>query len=267
MRARWEKLNRKSASLRRSFATLQQELAATAADGADAISGAEIVAAELAKWELLLLQSGPPVRDLLFKLGTAADQDKDSLFQRLIRELRGRGHEIFGSESLIVIDGIVHAKLESSDFKLTVNEKTVAERDVAELTDSIERELQQLEKQLTAPELMLEQMLEAYELALRQISAQPGEPVEATALLWQLMLLRQSRSFRSDPQTPKFRQYPSHVFRADVHRLLASERREVRGRRFRYASGSNTKGAIFLLDPQLGRTAYVGRVWFEHVAQ
>jgi hypothetical protein len=78
---------------------------------------------------------------------------------------------------------------------------------------------------------------------------------------------RQPASFRSDPVTKNFREYPRALFRADLYTLLASREHTTRGRTFRYASGADTSGAVFMLVPATGRMAHVGRIWFEPEGQ
>jgi hypothetical protein len=60
-----------------------------------------------------------------------------------------------------------------------------------------------------------------------------------------------------------FKEYPVEVFRADLFGALTGDAATRSGRRLRASSGSDTQGALFMVVPALGRTGYVGRLWFE----
>ena len=96
-----------------------------------------------------------------------------------------------------------------------------------------------------------------------QAAKEFGSQVQTSAVFWQLAMLKQQPSFRSNPVATNFHEYPREIFRADLFRLLESNLTNIDGKHFKYASGSDTAGAVFMFVPQLGRTAHIGRIWFE----
>src|SRR6202022_252747 len=110
---------------------------------------------------------------------------------------------------------------------------------------------------------LLAQLADAYQRELRLSGKARSTPVVIASLLPHLMLARQTAAFRSNPTARTFREYSRDQFRADLHALMVSGATDVEGGRFRYASGSDTAGAIFMFVPALNRTAHVGRVWFD----
>src|SRR5439155_3884199 len=106
-------------------------------------------------------------------------------------------------------------------------------------------------------------LLQAYEQEIKATGRTAGSQVTTASLLLQVALLQQPASFRSNPPGRSFRDYPRIQFRADLFALLASGRYETGRRRLRFAAGSDTAGAVFMLVPALDRAAHVGRLWFE----
>jgi hypothetical protein len=131
------------------------------------------------------------------------------------------------------------------------------------ICSSVSQELERLRLAITPPAQMLERIAEAYRREIRFTGAHPGSQVHTTALVVHLALMRQSANFRGDPSARYYREYPRVLFRADLHTLMASGEYSIRSSKFRYASGADTAGAVFMFVPALGRTAHVGRIWFE----
>jgi hypothetical protein len=185
------------------------------------------------------------------------------LEQRLGRELTRNGHSVFGETSLLVVDGIVHVRIDAEAGSLNVNEIPSDDLDVKAVADQVRAEVERLRRLITPPKDFLKALLDAYERETRMTGVPIGSQVHATALALQLALLRQPSNFRSDPAAKHFREYPRALFRADLYTLLASREAIVKGSTFRHAAGADTTGAVFMLEPALGRMAHVGRIWFE----
>lgn len=258
----WTLLRNKSEGIRRSLQGLLKDAEALAADSGDAITASRVIAAEIAKWE----ESAPGIlrgaRDLL----TSIEPDRlllvEGFEQQLTRELSGAGHRVYGESSLLIVDGIVHVDIDLSKFRILVNDTETVDLSVSSVATRVREECDRLRKALTPPKAMLEMMLLAYQREIRATEKAPSAQVETTAILLQLAMLRQPGGFRSNPRSRNFREYPRELFRADLFTLLSSNDGEAGGTRLRYASGSDTVGAIFMMVPALGRAAHVGRIWF-----
>jgi hypothetical protein len=261
----WAKLQRKSASLRRGLEQLLREAAQLAeSDKTDSISGYNVASSEVAEWQKLLAQSAPVAEKITEGLRGRASSELEGFEDRLIRALRDAGHSVYGETALFVINGIVHAEIDTKAATARINGKTASEISVNAIRQAVLDELDHVRKAITPPEKFIALLLRAYEIERAQTSKEFGSQIQTSALLWQLAMLKQQPVFRSNPTVTSFREYPKEVFRADLYMLLESNLTDSNGKRFRYASGSDTAGAMFMLVPQLGRTAHIGRIWFEH---
>ncbi len=261
----WRQLQQQSAQARRGLDALLRSLEALAAgpDIADAVSGAAVLDTELAAWEQAALPAVARARELLANLQRAREEQVASFDQRLTRALQERGRTIHGEGSPLIVDGIVYVEASPEQGTVRVNGEAEQDFSCSAVAERIEVELQRLRKLATPPAVLLEQMLAAYDEECVVRHLEPGTQVETLAILYRIALMRQQSGFRRNPTVKSFREYPREVFRADLHALLQSGSLTSHGRRLRYASGSDTAGAIFMLVPALGRSAHVGRIWVE----
>jgi hypothetical protein len=261
----WCQLQQQSAQARRGLDELVRALETLAggAEVADAISGATVLDAELSAWEQVAGPALVRVRELLAGLQRAREEQLSSFGQRLGRALQAQQHDVHGETSPLIVDGVVHVEVSPEQGVVRVNGEADSDCSCAEVAARVEAELRRLRKLATPPATLLEQIQTAYdeECCVRRL--EPGTQVETLAVLYRVALLRQQAGFRRNPTAKSFREYPREVFRADLFALLQSGALAGRGRRLRYASGSDTAGAIFMLVPALGRAAHVGRIWFE----
>jgi hypothetical protein len=261
----WHLLQQQSAKVRRGLEDLIRSLEALASgpDIADAVSGAAVLATELAAWEQV---TGPAVaraRELLATLQRAREEQVASFGQRLARALQGQGRAIHGDAWPLFVDGIVHVEASPDQGVVRVNGEAIQDFSCPAVVGRIDAELERLRKLATPPDKLLEQIKAAYDEECSVRRLEPGTQMETLAILYRVALLRQQAGFRRNPTAKSFREYPREVFRADLFVLLQSGALTAEGSRLRYASGSDTAGAIFMLVPALGRSAHVGRIWFE----
>lgn len=261
----WLQLQRKSAALRRRFEQLAREFTELASvEDSDVIRGSALAKVEIEKWRQVLDQTIRTSQDTSRTMQQRASDVLECLEEHLVRAIREAGLNVYGETSLLVVEGTVHVKIDGKKASTRINDKAVGEMTVNGLTTAIIAELQQVQELITPPEKFLPLLLRAYEMETLQTAKDFGSQVQTSALLCQLAMLRQQTGFRSNPIARNFRGYPREVFRADLFRLLESNLTSASGKRFRYASGSDTAGAVFMFVPQLGRTAHIGRIWFEH---
>jgi|SRR5579872_1704123 len=261
----WGGLQRKSASLRHGVEQLVKDAAQLAGtDNSHTISGYTAANREIAEWRQILAQVAKIAESTMEGLSAKAANELDGLEDRLVRVLRDAGLTVYGETALLVINGIVHAEIDIKSTMARINGKLAGDISVDALQQAILDEMDRVRKAVTPPEKFIALLLRAYETERVQASKEFGSQVQTSAVFWQLAMIKQQPSFRSNPVVANFREYPREVFRADLYRLLESNLVDCNGKRFRYASGSDTVGAVFMLVPQLGRTAHIGRVWFEH---
>ncbi len=261
----WSRLQRKSASLRRSFEQLTNEFTQLAgSDNADTISGSAVAKVEIQEWRRLLNSVAQTAEAAISEIERRASEALEGLEERLVRTLRDARLNVYGETALLVIEGIVHAEVNTKKALARINGRAATEMSVNGLKAAISAELDRVQKLVTPSEKFISLLLRAYDAERLQAGKEFGSQVQTSGVLWQLAMLKQQTSFRSNPVAVNFHEYPREVFRADLFRLLESNLTSTEGKRFRYASGSDTAGAVFLFVPQLGRTAHIGRIWFEH---
>jgi hypothetical protein len=259
----WKKLASASATARRNVQALLAEAERLIASGGDAISASRALSTELMAWEKEGASLASQARDFLGRLESERGLQSDTLEQRLRRELTGNGHSVFGETSLLVVDGIVHVRVDAAAGSVNVNDVASDDLNMKAVAEQVRAEIERLRRLITPPKDFLKALLDAYERETRMTGVPIGSQVHATALALQLALLRQTPTFRNDPLTKYFREYPRALFRADLYRLLESRETKVKGTTLRYAAGADTTGAVFMLVATLGRMAHVGRIWFE----
>jgi hypothetical protein len=259
----WDLLRERSEKIRRDVQQLWSDVHVRASVTSPDLKAPKIVAGELSKWQDTTTPILQGIRDVLTKMESETTRDMGHFDQDLAREVTIRGHVVHGEAPLLIIDGIVHIDIDLKELHIVVNGVEVPELTVEAAAAAVEEEATRLRKILTPPQRMLEDMLLAYQRELRISEKHPGTQVQAAAIMMQLAFLRQPASFRSNPQSQSFREYPRELFRADLFTLLADGLSAVNGRTLRYASGSDTSGAIFMMVPAMGRAAHVGRIWFD----
>lgn len=260
----WSGLQRKSAALRRSVEQLLRNCAQLAgADNADAIRGSTVIKAEIAEWKRILQAAQESLNPINMDMEKKCSEALETLEERLVRILRDAGLSVYGETALLVVEGIVHVEININKAVVRVNGEVATNTSVAALKEVIREEVERVRKLTTPPEKFVELLLRAYEAERVQAGKEFGAQLQVSGILWQAVLLKQHPSFRSNPIVINFHGYPREIFRADLYRLLDSNLSSIGGNHFRYASGSDTAGAMFMLVPQLGRTAHIGRIWFE----
>jgi hypothetical protein len=261
----WRAVRNKTQSLRRAAEEIVRQLDQIIADPPDdAFKGVGLVAEELDVWRGLATRLPERLNDALVALKSVADQQVATIEPRLARDLKSKGHSIFGETAILIVDGIVYVDTSKlSEGKVSVNMKAVDELTVAAIAKRVDEELVRLHKLAISPRRFLEGLWAAYQQELQEAGKQLGSQVETVALLFRMALQRQTAAFKADPTVQKFREYSHECFRADLYSLLASGESVIKGHRLRYASGANTHGAVFLLVPALQRPAHVGRLWFD----
>lgn len=263
-KSEWDRLGARSAVLRRGVQDLAEGVQRlSSSDDLDAIRGAAILTSEMERWRNALQELAPVVRDILTRLEREREDQAVGLDQRIQREIARRGHSVTGEGGLLIVDGVVHVEVDVGRGFVQVNGLACEGTRAGSVADAVDAEVERLRKLVTPPDKMVEQLLAAYKRELANRGKDAGAQVEAAALFGQVVLLRQSAAFRSNPSSANFREYPRELFRADLHGLLSSGPQEAGGQRLRYASGSDTAGSIFMHVPALGRCAHVGRIWFE----
>jgi hypothetical protein len=262
--SQWEQFISRSDRLLKELETLTQEVTNYCnIEEYDAIRGADVLSSKMERWEQVIKQLAPIGRKLSSKVSGDREQQREKLTQQIIRVLSSRGMEVYGQGELLIVDGIVHVEVDSETAKIKINDQTCTEITPRAVVDRVESEIALLRKLKVPPEETLKLLLKAYkrELLLRSLSL--GTQVETTALLLQMAWNRQNVSFQNNPSAPNFREYSRALFRAELYELLRGGSLIIDGTRLRYASGSDTKGAVFMMVPALGRCAHVGRIWFE----
>lgn len=260
----WKKLKQRSVAARRALEALVQEAEDLCASAPpDAISASTIVEEEIRGWVESARVLHDRAEQMKQRLQGQRNEQIETLEQRITRQLTSGGQTVFGTTALLIVDGIVHVDVDLKKLRVTVNHVSMDDLDVTVICSKVREELERLRPAITPPAQMLELLADAYDREIRSSGAHPGTQVQTTALLLHLAVMRQASTFRADPSARHFREYPLVLFRADLHTLLASGEFSIRSRKFRYASGADTAGAVFMLVPALGRTAHVGRIWFE----
>ena len=264
----WLELGKRSSALRKNLEKIVQEAADYAdEENSDAISGGNTLTGEIKKWDEVVRNVQEKVREISSSLDRRREEQLESFHQRLIRLITDRGHEVYGETSPLIVDGIVHidTNLEKKG-KVLINGRSVDDLSQLSIASKVEAEIDRIGKNITPPEQMIRDLLAAYEILLRKNGQPFGTQLESTTLQFQIFMKRQPPAFAENPSLATFQEYPREVYRAELYILLKSGLSKLNGKKFRYASGSDTNGAVFMMVPALGRTAHVGRMWFEEEA-
>lgn len=258
----WPTISTTSAKLRRSVDNLIS-LATTNQD--DAISAATILKNELSAWRDLIHRATQALEPLLERAQERVEQAVDAFTEELKASLTNAGMTVYGDGNFLIADGIVYIQAETGTATLRLNGEPADTFDVPTITSLVQQRARQLTAETVSPAEILKQLRTAYELARTADTKEYGTQLQTTTLLPYLALQRQKPTFRNNPTKEQFQSYTFEQFRADLYHLLASGNLTMNEETLRYASGSDTKGAVFMLVPALGRTAHVGRIWFERV--
>ncbi|ACG75148.1 hypothetical protein AnaeK_3941 [Anaeromyxobacter sp. K] len=260
----WARLKAHSKTVRRRLEELVGESSEAAhADSIDPIGGARALEEELRKWRELCISAVDRLQPCVDKLRADRTDFLEHLEDRLRRELIRQGHEVFGDTSPLVVDGIVHIEIDKAAMAVSINSEPLEDLSILGISRAVHDRASTLQKDGTKPIVFLDQLADAYDRELRLGGKAPGTQVPALSLLGHILMARQSAGFRANPSARSFREYTREHFRADLYNLLRSGKLDHHAARFRYASGSDTLGAVFMFVPALERTAHVGRVWFE----
>lgn len=260
----WAGVKRKSQRLRGELKKLLDDLqTAVASPDADLIAAAIITRDELDEWSRFLQEAGETTAGIHDRLDQKAATLAECFEPSLGNALKEAGFEVYGDGRLLIANGIVYIETDVPKGRATVNGEPLSSLRFSDLVSSVAAAFDQMKQDMTAPDVMLKQMRVAYDLACRRGATEPGSQIQTLSLLPELVLMHQKPGFRLNPVREQYTAYPLTVFRADFYSLLLSGQLEDAGWELRYASGSDTKGAVFMLVPALGRTAHIGRVWFE----
>lgn len=187
----------------------------------------------------------------------------DSFATRISVALADKGWQVIGDPTRPVVEGIVFLSVDSAKPEVKVNGTTVKDLTVGAIVALTAEALERIKSQRTAVAPFLSALERAYDDQIGSSAVQTGGQVHVSAVYQRLLLGRQSKAFVRDCRVENFREYPMEAFRADLYQALNGESVTPSGRRLHVASGSDTDGAIFMVVPSLGRTGYVGRLWFE----
>jgi hypothetical protein len=260
----WAKLGSESAALRRRSAALVAQVRELISSADEHISGGPVLQRETAEWRQLTEQLIEVFAACSSECTRLAGGELEDFEQRLRRQVEADGHSVVGEGRQWAIDGAVYLELNLPEGQLKMNGRPLPSLAVASVSAAVASELKELKRSLIPRPTFARLLYDAY-TRQRNIEAKPaGAQLYLTSVYSQLVLLRQPKRFLTDPSAQNFVAYPLAHFRADLYELLSGDEPiVVDGYRFRYSSGWDTSGAIFMLVPSLGRTAHVARVAFE----
>ena len=260
----WRRFLAESQSTRRKLEGLLANAREVALDPeGDVLNATSALRPEFDQWIELSRRAATELASCAQDSAKAKGKYEEELPDRLRRLLASAGLTIYGDSSLIILEGIVHIQLELTKPRVTINDEAQPDLSLPALAEAAITEVQRLKGLATEPLEFLELMLKAYRSVLALRGAPVGSQVGALDLLPHVLLSRQSRRFLENPGHASFRAYGLAEYRADILGLLDLPRETQRkSEKFHWASGSDTKGAVFMFVPSLARTAYVGRVWF-----
>lgn len=184
----------------------------------------------------------------------------DSYAQRLLAALNDAGLSWIGDPTLPVIDGKAFVEVDVAAPTVRINGRLLGDLRVTAVVAEITRTLAGIAKNATAPDVFLAGLERAYEMELVATGANAGSQVNLGAVHLRLLIARQTKAFRGNPQAATFREYPMEVFRGDLYDALKSSERTPKGRMAQIVSGSDTQGAIFMILPGTNRPTHAGRL-------
>lgn len=260
----WDAFARESASLRRRVASLFSSAVNSAVSpGVEVIGCVRTLEAELEGWKDAVSSLAGEVSPVLETLTPRKSRELEEYSDRLRRGLTESGLQVYGEGDPLIVNGYVHVELQLESGKVLINGEQHRSLNREQVVAAVREEADRRASGLTPPEEFLQLLHRSYRLGCSEKSLPAGSQVAVLDLLPYVLLSRQRPRFLLDPQSRSFVEYPLSAFRADLYHLLASQVSVVDRMQFRYASGSDTKGAVFMLVPALSRAAHVGRAWFE----
>jgi hypothetical protein len=257
----WPTISATSQKLRRETESMLTQLT-TSAD-TDTISAAAVVAKELSAWKALVQEARGVLEPLAARTQEALTAAADSFTDDLKSALSLGGVSVYGDGNLLIADGIVYIQTNATSASIRINGQEHGSFHVPGIVAQVQDRITELATNSTAPLDLLGQLHVAYDLARQLQGEEYGNQLQTTSLLPFLAFLRQRAAFRNNPVKEQFQSYSFDQFRADLYTLIRAGNLEVDSEIFHYASGSDTKGSVFMLVPTLGRPAHIGRIWFE----
>ena len=264
----WEKYQRMSKAARsRVDEVIHKTEQLPQSDNGDPVNAQRVLNAEMMKWKdtsARLLDSMTKSSIALVPLRDAAVGE---LADALKRSLEASGRSVFGESQTMVADGIVYIEVDLQAGRVKINGKAHRDLRVDSLTMAVSTAVGTLMNSTSEGSVFGNQLLLAYEQLISMTGAAFSNQVKTMELLPLVALQRQEQRFLKNPEAANFNDYPMALFRADLYGLLASGRTTIGDCSFHWSSGSTTDGAIFMYVPSLGRTAHLGRIWFEQSAE
>jgi hypothetical protein len=263
-RGGWQELINNSKASRRKFDSLLAEIEKASTDAnTDLIRFYTALCHEVGEWKRSFEEKTPGLSQFISEMQPRYEKEAEQLIDRLRSSLTERRHTVYGEESMLVVDGIVHVECNAKAGDLRVNGKPQPTVLISDLIIEIEKEVDSLRRNATPQEEFAKFLLCGYRTLVATRGLHFGTQVETLDLVPYIAFQKQSASFRNNPIGKTFLDYPLSQFRADLHNALTASSADADGNMFKIASGSSTKGAVFMFVPALGRTAHVGRVWFD----
>jgi hypothetical protein len=261
----WERFLNQSQSLRKRVSELLQAAQHIAHDEeGDVLNAEAVLRRESAEWDALASRVLAEMSRCAKGMEPLRNRYAEEFSDRLKRLLTEGGRSVYGESSLLVVDGLVYVDLDVRNSRVGINGVTQRDLSLKGLTEAILSDLQRVRQAMTPPNDFGVQLLRAYKAVILLAGGQFGSQVTTLELLPHVLMQRQHGRFLADPLARQFREYPLSEYRADLYGLIGAGNLRIDGATFHWSSGSNTKGAIFMFVPALGRTAHVGRIWFEH---
>jgi len=262
----WAKFARDSAALRRKFESIFASASESAADeDVEVIGCFRTLETESRAWKSSVKSVVDNMSALVDSLKPRRAKALDEYPDRLRRLLNEQGNEVFGEGSPLIVNGVVHVDLKLNSEEIAVNGRRLDSLAYERVASQVKEELDRITAEMTQANDLLSLLLNAYRISCAESGKEFGVQIELLELLPYVALGKQKTRFLRSPTAKAFSDYPVESFRADLYGLLKSQSLTINEFQFIYSSGSNTKGAIFMFVPPLGRAAHVGRAWFEVV--
>jgi len=260
----WERFASQSQGLRKRLAellALAQQIAQD--EKGDVLNAHIVISRESSEWKALADRVVPEMSKVAIGMQPLRDRFVEEFSDRLKRLLTGAGLNVYGESTVLVVDGVVYVELDNRDAKVRINGISQRDLSLESLSEAVTSERKRITQARAHADTFCMQLRRAYESALSLAGGQFGAQIMTLDLLPHVLLQRQDAKFMSDTSAKHFKEYPLAQFRADLFALLDSGKLDAGDAVFHWAAGSNTKGAVFMFVPSMGRTAHVGRVWFE----
>lgn len=193
-------------------------------------------------------------------------RDIDTYSARVADALRISGHEPVGDIGRPVIDGRVYLEIDAAGPSVRLNGRTLTDLRPHAVALETQKALGAIATRAQAPAEFLAALKKGYDDLLSERNAVAGTQVHIADLHMKMVMARQSAAFRRDPRSATFTEYPLELFRSDLYQALLERTPVPGGGVLHVESGADTKGAIFMLLPSVGRLGYAGRLWIESLS-